>query len=76
MLKSCVYTVYIYIYIHVYIFFYEGFVVPLLHRTSFLTRSDFKMIFQELVRLKFRILQHGVGSPLYSLYCGTVVMHS
>ena len=40
MLKSCVY------------FFYEAFVVPLLHRTSFFTRSDFKMIFQRISAFK------------------------
>ena len=45
MLKSCV-----------YIFFYEAFVVRLLHRTSFFTRSDFKTIFQRISAFKIQDL--------------------
>ena len=40
MLKSCVYI------------FYEAFVVSLLHRSSFFTRSDLKMIFSRISAFK------------------------
>ena len=40
MLKSCVYI------------FYEAFDVPLLHRTSFFARSDFKMNFPRISAFK------------------------
>ena len=56
MLKSCV-----------YIYFYESFVVPLLIAPHFLHDQILKLYFQELVHLKFQILQHG-SSHLYNLY--------
>ena len=64
MLKSCV-----------YIFFMKLLLCHYWITPHFFTRSDFKMIFPRISAFKMPDLATQ-SSPLYSLYCGTVVMHS